>query len=361
MAENDKNTLKETVAQAAPSSGIVFERLSPKDAEEHTDFLVDAYKDEFNSYKFRDRDLVKRSWRWEYVDNPAASEGNPPVWICRMKDMIIAQVCFMPASVQVKDKTLKGGWCQDLMIRSQYRNMGLGYHLIRHALGELAGSVDIALVSGTNDASYVLLKNSGFTDLGFIGRNIRPALFDIGLFRKPGAGSQVKVSAVDGFDERFDRLWGRVSREIPCIIQRDRASLDWRFRKNPYLNYRILAAEKGGELVGYAVLRKDALKRGVISGLKVGIVSDILFDPRDIETGRALLIVAFQALKKEVRLVRCDMLCEQLKPVLRSAGFIAIKSNNRFLARSFNKESDAVIKDKNAWYLTYGDSDLDLS
>lgn len=342
-------------------SEVVFERLKLNKEEEYVDFLMEAYREQFNYHRFRDREFVKRFWRWEYVENPAASSENPYIWICRRRGKIIARICFMPVRLSVKGRTYKGCWCQDLMVLSELRSMGMGYFLIRHALGELAGSVDLVMVSGTNSDSYALFKNSGFIDLGFIGRNIKPALFGSAAYRRSGLMDSLDISEVQHFDERFDRLWHEVSGKISCAVVRDKATLAWRFDQNPYLKYNILAAEKDALLKGYVVFRKDTLKRGALSGLRIGIISDIFFDPADRDVGALLLSRAIQHMGKDVKIFRCDILCEAIYPVIRSAGFFSIKSNNRFLVHPITKGLDEVVESAGEWYLTYGDSDLDLS
>src|SRR3989338_1158906 len=107
MAKDNKDTLKEL---RPISSDVLFERLSLKNEAEYIDFLTEAYKGQFSYYRFTDRELIKQSWHWEYIDNSVATAGNPPIWICRSKNKIIAQICFMPAEVRVAGRAYKGGW-----------------------------------------------------------------------------------------------------------------------------------------------------------------------------------------------------------------------------------------------------------
>jgi len=359
MAKDKPDTIDSSQDTAGSiSSEVSFERLSLKDEEDYIDFLADAYRDQFNFYKYADRSLVKNCWRWEYIDNPAVPVGDPLIWICRFKKKIIAQICFMPSIVKVKDKTYKGGWCQDFIILPQFRNMGMGHFLIRYALKELAGCMDILMASGTNAASYALLKNYGFINLGFIDRNIRPALFEFS--RSVYKTDRIEISEENVFNYEFDRFWFDVSKKISCIIKRDAKMLEWRFIKNPYLCYKVITARCEGALKGYVICRQGRLARGGLAGLNIGIISDILVDPHDKTTGVALLRAAFYHLKKKSIIFRCDVLCKEMGPILKAAGLINIRSSSRFLIYPINGDIDEIVKDSDTWYVTYGDSDMDF-
>ncbi len=82
------------------------------------------------------------------------------------------------------------------------------------------------------------------------------------LCRGVGAGAlegpaDVQVEAVAEIPAEADALFERVAAEKTCLLRRDRAYLDWRYRRIPGggKDYTVLAARRGGELVGLAVLR----------------------------------------------------------------------------------------------------------
>lgn len=196
------------------SKEVVFERLALNDEEEYLDFLMAVYRDQFNSDAYKERQTVRRSWRWAYVDNPNAVKERPLIWLCRLRDKIIAQVCLMPVELKVDDRYHKAGWCQNVMILPEFRNMGLGYFLLRHVMHDLKkDEIDILMVAGTNRNSYSLLKGLGFSDLGFINRNIKPSLFgltarflsvDAARLNGPDAKGRVRVIETNDFGPDFD-------------------------------------------------------------------------------------------------------------------------------------------------------------
>jgi hypothetical protein len=63
-----------------------------------------------------------------------------------------------------------------------------------------------------------------------------------------------RVEITDTFDDRFDRLWLRASRQYPVIGQRTADYLNWRFRDAPHTSYRALTlADRHDHLLAYLV------------------------------------------------------------------------------------------------------------
>ena len=356
MAENDNKRVR-------------FEQLSLQDEEEYADFLAAAYKGRPNYGRFSDRDAVKKFWRWKYIDNPNASGDRPLIWLCRLEGRVVAQTCLMPVSLKIGIGVCRAGWYQDFVVLPEFRGQGLGSLLVEHVTEDAKNYLDVLLVAGTNKISYAIFKKSGFSDIGFVGRNVMVArmapLFR--LFRIFAKSSrqrgEVKITETGALGREFDDFWLSVSKSFPNIVKRDAETLKWRFIDQPWRDYRILIAESNGTLKGYAAISQGRVFKGRLGNLRMGIVSDILFDPKEKHIGLSLLEAAVKYLSKGCDIVRCDILCRGVEPVIRSAGFMPIKSNNRFLAKPLNEEmgyGDMIGPDKKLWHLTYGDSDLDL-
>ncbi len=67
----------------------------------------------------------------------------------------------------------------------------------------------------------------------------------------------IKIEEIKRFDERFDRLWKKISGDYKAIQVRDRAFLNWRFLQCPHLQYRAFAALQNNEVLGYVVIRDE--------------------------------------------------------------------------------------------------------
>ena len=170
MATREKNT--------STYSNIKFEKLRLSDEEEYIRFLKEAYKSTFNSFRYQYDDQIKKMWRWEYLHYPYVQKAASPVYVYRYNGDIIAQVCAMPCSFKLHDQIIKAVWVQDLMILDQYRNLGLGFYLIKYMLEQLRSEFQCVLVSGTNKNSYPLFKQFGFLELGWMSKFIKPINVD---------------------------------------------------------------------------------------------------------------------------------------------------------------------------------------
>lgn len=87
--------------------------------------------------------------------------------------------------------------------------------------------------------------------------------------------SKVRVSQIGNFDGRFDGFWEQISHHYGLIVKRDRKFLAWRYGDSRCGNFRILCAEDGDELLGYAVLRTNMRN----PGYPIGYVVDLLCLP----------------------------------------------------------------------------------
>lgn len=141
-----------------------------------------------------------------------------------------------------------------------------------------------------------------------------------------------------------------------CV--RDRRYLGWRYKK-PGAGYRIAIAEKGGELVGYAVTR---VKRE--GAATVGYIVDMITDDTPGADAALLSRALLELLSKKADYALCWMLAD--KPYfksLRELGFA--RSEDAFPSVNIVYQVcdvinvlEEVLEDPKNWYLTMGDSDV---
>ena len=174
--------------------------------------------------------------------------------------------------------------------------------------------------------------------------------------RRPG--SDLKTRIVSSFDERFDALWHRVKNKHMVACVRDQRFLRWRYSK-PGAGYRIVIAEKGEELVGYAVTGAKHDGAAV-----VGYIADLITDASP-GAGVALLRCSIlDLLSRKVDYALCWMLPDKdVFQSLRDFGFEQREEAfpsvdivfQLFPPRTVSEE---VLSDSRNWYLTMGDSDV---
>ena len=171
-------------------------------------------------------------------------------------------------------------------------------------------------------------------------------------------GSDLHTRTVSSFDERFDALWHRVKNKHKVVCVRDQRFLNWRYSK-PGADYRIVIAEKGDELVGYAVIgvKHDA-------AAIVGYIADLITDDSPGVDVALLRCSILDLLSRKADYALCWMLPD--KDVFQSLcdfGFAqheeAFPSVN-IVFQIFPPQavSEKVLNDPRSWYLTMADSDV---
>lgn len=92
--------------------------------------------------------------------------------------------------------------------------------------------------------------------------------------------SRYRVRAPDRIGGSFDRFFERAAPHYGLLVARDRAHLQWRYRRSPEATYVLLTAHRLGRMVGWSVFRRvdDVL-----------IWGDALFDPRHVAAAAAIL------------------------------------------------------------------------
>jgi len=65
--------------------------------------------------------------------------------------------------------------------------------------------------------------------------------------------SSLTIRTIDSFDERADALWERARRDFDFAVVRDSQYLNWRYCDPRAGIYRVRAAERDGDLLGFAV------------------------------------------------------------------------------------------------------------
>lgn len=367
---------------------LVLEKLSVCDGDEYTDFLMEAYKDQFHARLFADRETVRRRWLWEYVDAPTAMGEKPLIWVLRADGKMAGQMCVMPVTLNVKGRPYKAGWCQDFIVLPAYRKKGWGHSIVQQVTNEARKHVEALLAVVASEASYRVFRKASYRDIGFATRGVTvtdPRRLAAAVSGNPvarttfrlvagaffcGAGGvrrcaidrSVRVSVYDGPAGVLGNFYARVAGELRYAIARDADFVSWRFMNRPLQEYRILAAWKKNDIKGYVVLRESMLSKERFCGVRTGVIVDILYDLRDRGTGIALIDGAIRYFKDRTDIVRFDFLDQRLLSVAWLSGFINASTPNRFYIAPFTEELQSVADDgfTGGWHLTYGDSDLDL-
>jgi hypothetical protein len=163
---------------------------------------------------------------------------------------------------------------------------------------------------------------------------------------KPG---NLTIKVEHTFDAGVDGLWEKTKTQYQYITQRDRAVLNWRFARHPYINYIILEAWGGAsDYKGYLVIRMDG---------EAGVLVDVLTEFNESETRRALIRYAEVYLKKiGAKRIVCRCVFERFEEDLKACGYLPTEFPNLIIVHSQAPED---LPKMEQWVLTASDGDLD--
>ncbi len=188
---------------------------------------------------------------------------------------------------------------------------------------------------------------------------LRTAFFFGKLLKEKIAGTHIKdvtVKEIDFFDERFNDLWERASKNYPIIAVRNTEYLNWRYIKEPNGQYVIFTAEKNNVLEGYMILKPPNSKN---QG-EGGIVID-LFDTKDKSVTKALLLQAIEYFRnRRTRQIEFYVSDDYYEEALRSLGFLKKDGRpgvvDRLVARCGSKSIDEnYLYNPKHWFINTAD------
>jgi hypothetical protein len=229
---------------------------------------------------------AERRWHWQWHEDPRLGSPGYRGVVAEWNGQVIANLSCLSSGLHLQGEPVDAYWFADALahwgsIRRAMREMkragvveggpdlskGIAAAMLNHPAAGVA-----QLGKHLTDPMAVVAYKIGSTDQKDTGSWSRILSFrqplenyigklwagllgwcaDWVLPRLPPLKKEVR--RLEGsFDERFDVLWEQVRREYPAITRRDRATLEWRYRKHPDTAYTVLIVEDHGELLGYLV------------------------------------------------------------------------------------------------------------
>jgi hypothetical protein len=314
--------------------------------------------------------------KWMVGDASGIQEDSPWLWFYRSDGRIRAQQIGIRTSAQIERREYSGLVSADLVVSPESQLRGIG--AVLSDISRSAAQVTMALE--VTEGARRTLTRAGWTDLGDPPLYVRilsaravmrergleravwaaPAITAISwcwnnALRLAQALRQVRLEAIESFDQRSDALWQDSSRDYEAIFCRDKRFLNWRFlnypRENYYQCFYVLRRKK---TVGYAVLRIDRS-----STLTTGYVTDFLCRKR-----RVCLLLA--ACTNELRRQGAEAVyCMQTSGALRwrflLAGFLRRRVGWPIVVSGHGLPGSTrrVVDQRDRWFVTSGDGITD--
>jgi GNAT superfamily N-acetyltransferase len=308
--------------------------------------------------------------RWQFLDNPANKTGGYTLWVLEHRNEIVSQLGFVPfRGLTPAGEAIEGAYPINLMIRPEYRSLGLGAALLKRLLKLFP----CLLNPGVNEAGAILGEGLGMTNLNFLHRYI--AVIDkqgaktlAYNGRLPRGVEEADPPSAEAIRTRTvpDQVGAELAFPQPAYgARRNRDFLRWRYETHPAFTYQFLfSPDYRSALVFHEEYEIE-------SGSLILRVVDLLSKP---EHQLALLSAVVLAAKVRGAAI-VDFFCsfDSYKPALLAAGFFHEEAHPDgriaalFRPLDFRKTGIRVFAScpgwhkggLEDWYVTKADSDQD--
>jgi hypothetical protein len=299
-------------------------------------------------------------------------------WLARFEstNSFVGTVSLFPRRLLINEKTIYSGQIGDFAVDKDHRGFGPALKLHREVLSKTNNyGYDLIWAVPNKDATPILFR-VGYKEIGkfslfmkplktriipkkYLPQNIQSSIllniidFFAGIVSKEkrfNDKSGYSIEIPDKFDERFDILWQKASKQFNICAERSSKYLNWRYKYSYSLrDYKIFCLiNNAKELVGYMVFSiKD----------NICFISDMLFLPTDDSID--LLLAKFLLCMKAQNVGAIAffyMGCSFIKEKLREFNFFQLKyDEKRVVVCSFYDSFEPYILDENNWYFLSGD------
>jgi hypothetical protein len=325
---------------------------------------------------------TERLWDWQWRQDPRLPGPGYQGIVAEWDGQLIGSTTTIPAGLYIAGQPVQAWWNVDGFVHWGLTRRALREHKRSPASGapDLSRGIAAAMLNhpGTgpvqlhkhnSDAIMPILERIGYKahpntgsfhrrislrhpldrSLGTVLGGITSAVADLTLPRIPRP--TLPIEPFDGpFDSRFDALWNKAKHQYPAICRRDSVVLDWRYRRHPDADYRVLILDSGSGLRGYSVIK--VFDRG---RCRRGKIVDLLTAPGDEPALRSLAAGALRELRQcRVERVECFACGTGHIGILAALGFTPRLTKSQhpqpLMTRHLPAEAERI-------YVTQGDGD----
>lgn len=325
--------------------------------------------------------LLEEYWNWKFCSHPLGG-NRPQFWVARHEGRIVGGIGELPVVLDAQGRSTPASWAVDFMVDPRAQGLGIGKQIfdayrrrnfVAMAMGPAPDSPTSHIARRVGfryfppvPYLFKLLTTRPLTVSLPLGRLIspvaaglsRPVLRQRGRIR-PISRPSLRVDEIQRFDPTFDALWTDVTADVPVSVRRDHQTMNWRYVDNPIHRHRVLAAWNGQKLAGCLVMK--IVQHPVFS---YGTMAELIASDRDVAVHEALLgraLDVFDAARLDI--VKAFVSSPPLATWLRRAGFEPRGQGSDFMIAldpGLDARLAATLLDPSGWYLTKGDSDLDI-
>lgn len=348
---------------------------------------------------------VLAGWRDGGAKNLAEPGVTPPTWIALKSGRCLGYVTTIPMRLWNGSEEAPAYWIKGLMVLPEFRGGPIGFLLLKAAAARLPLSGGLAVAPPARR----LFEALGYRDLGPIPNYVQPIAPHRILSRLDGSGAgfsslprwatsvfrmarstglataggwtagvalrataaarrlsalgiSARLCTANQVADRLDELWqslrtgfsATAARSAPALLQHYAGG------ESPYV---WVSASSQGRLSGVAVLRRPRPEGDErLHGLRVAILSEMLYPPARPGAGLALLGAAADAARElGAEAILASASAPELQQLLKRQWYVPLAGNVHFLFRDKTGKSPGYPGKLAEWWLTRGDGSADDS
>jgi hypothetical protein len=317
----------------------------------------------------------EQRYDWNYRQCPI---GNALCWLAKSEstDSNVGSASLFPRRLIINEKPVLAGIIGDFSIDEAHRGYGPAIELLKKVALE-EGTPDRYLLYETpNEKSTPVFFRVGYEEIGRVRVYTKPLnMMNLPKHLLPKyLRSKCVLRIIDtlsdllskekrvkdrfshsfdmpgSFDERFDVLWEKVSKQFGIVGERSSRYLNWRYMQS-HVCYRIFCIlDEKNELGGYLVYRvsENICYVDDVLVLPSGNLFDLLlakFALRQREEGIGAIVIRYMGNSSIPR-------------KLRQFNFVEVDNNTRVLLYTDGFPNQSYLLDEANWYFFAGDMDI---
>jgi len=159
---------------------------------------------------------------------------------------------------------------------------------------------------------------------------------------------------VKTFPKEVDDLWDIIRYRYTFAVKRDSHYLNWKFVKQPHINFQKYLVYHEGRLAGILVFRKAKDRE-----LSIGIISEFYTDQGSHFLGEMLHFAISKLYRQGASMIQCVSSTRERSHILSSFGFIPLKTFRGAFSFLTDVAHYTNVVKNGQWLITLGDHDLD--
>lgn len=319
-------------------------------------------------------DLPQERYDWIYLRNP---QGKALSWAVleSTSGALVGTTSLFPRKMNVDGKTVRAGIAGDFAVNREHRGSTAAIRLQRAVVTGMNQSEFEFIYGISNKKAEPVQLRVGYVLLGkmdrwakllrtrkyfkasvlrwLVSRPLDLMMKHLSKEKRYQRPEGYTIEKSTSFDQRFDLLWKRASRQFNLIGERSKDYLNWRYGQSPHEGYQIfsLLHKNEQEILGYVIY--------YLKG-KVGVIADMLF--LNFDSALESLLSEFIHYLREQDVESISILlfgCPSLEKKLKSFDFVRRDEESRILVYPAKNSPNAefVLNTEN-WFLLEGDRDI---